>query len=1192
MKTKPRTYVVVLVSFCFSVAFAQSDRGTVTGTVADPAGAVVPNAEVILRNTETGTQFPTVTTATGNYTLAQVPAGLYELSVSAPGFSKSVQSGIQVQVALTVRLDVVLKVGATTETINVIAEAPMLRTENAEASVNIAGDRINSLPLNFGGGAGSIGAIRSQMAFIVLSPGVSGSGTGARVNGFTGNSFRIYIEGQDSTSGNTQARVDETQASVEAIEEFTLQTSNFAAEFGQSLGGIFNFTIRSGTNNFHGSGFEYMTNEALNARTSFTHLLPTSRKHDFGGTVGGPVRIPKLYNGKDKTFFFANFEYFRNVVAGTGTFVTVPTDAFRNGNFSSALTGRNLATDGLGRPVLENAIYDPATSRTVNGVVYRDPFVGNIVPAARFDPVAVAIGKLIPAPINGNVINNWQQGEPYTKWQSAPAFKIDHNFDAKNKVSFYYGYLATNLKSGFDSLPIPITATRFQSIYSHTTRLNYDRTITPTVLLHLGSGFIRYLNPDSANPAVLDYDAAGGIGFRGSATHPGGFPRITGLIAAAGSTNFGGMSLGMGPANANRYWNDKWTSNASATYIRGSHTYKLGAEMRIDIWTDRNSRGAQGVLAFSNAQTGLPATSQGLTLPSGTSVGLNYASFLLGLVNTASVNAVQDPQWRKTSWGLYLQDTWKITRKITLDYGVRWDYEEAGHEIWNRLSTLGFSTPNPSAGGLKGALIYDGYGDKRCNCRLIGKYPYAIGPRLGLAYQIDSKTVLRAGWGISYGNVSGLNYITNQIWNGVGFNSFTFDAPGPGDPAAVLRSGLQYNVADLYKATLDPGILPSPGQLNQPAVILDPAWGRPPRVNQWTIGLQREIARNLVVEAAYVGNRGVWENAPTLAQPNAITPERLASVGLNLSNAADRALLTSRIDSPAVVARGFKVPYAGFPVSASLAQSLRPYPQFNGALTAYRNALGSSWYDALQMKVTKRYSHGLDFTVAFTWQKELDRVASFNDAFNRVNQKRIASGSQPFVFVTGFNYEVQKWSHSKLVNWATSGWMLGGLLRYSSGMPFAVPNSANNLNNQIFQSTVQSRVPGEPLFLKDLNCHCIDPNKDLVLNPKAWADAPAGQWGASAAAYNDYRSPRVPDEQISVGRMFHIGEQKTFMIRAEFFNILNRTVLFFNNNISVASPSASPTRDAQGNLTGGYGFINPNTAGQPRNGQLVARFQW
>ncbi|MEO5926237.1 MAG: TonB-dependent receptor [Bryobacteraceae bacterium] len=1195
-----------LIACCLSAGLmmAQSDRGTITGTVSDPSGAFVAAAMVAARNLDTGTKLETVTTGTGSFTLASVPVGPYEVVVEAPGFSRSVQTGITVQVALTVRLDVTLRIGSITDTIEVVAESPLLRTENAESSVNVTGDRINSLPLNFGGGAGAIGAIRNQMAFAVLSPGVSGSGTGARINGFAGNTFRVMIDGQDSTSGNSTARVDETQASVEAVEEFTLQTSNFSAEYGQALGGVFNFSIRSGTNSFHGSAYEYFTNEALNARQPLaqTSVLPVSRKNDFGFTLGGPLRIPKVYNGKDKTFYFFNWEYFRNKIASTGIFQTLPTTEYRSGNFAAGLTNRNLATDGLGRPIMENAVYDPLTNQTVNGQIYRNAFLGNVIPASRLDPVAVAIQKYIPAPINSSLSNNWQQNGEYIKSMSAPAFKLDHNFGTKMRVSYYFGNLTNNQRFGFDSLPDPITAGRVQAIYSRTNRLNVDYTLTPTTLLHLGAGYIRYINPDRGPPGVMNFDAAKEIGFTGSATDPGGFPRITNL--ATGTNNaFGGMSLTMGPQNANLYYNDKATGVASLTIASGNHSYKMGAELRIDSLTDRNTRGAQGVLDFNRAQTGLPAT-QGIALPAGTGVGLNYASFMLGLTNSTQVNAIQDPQWRKTAWGLYVQDTWKVTRKLTVDYGLRWDLQPAGHEIWDRVSTLGFNTPNPSVGGRLGGMTYAGYGQGRCNCDFTPSYKAALGPRLGVAYQIDSKTVLRGGWGLSYGNVTPWNYITNSVWTGVSFNSLTFNAPGAGDAATLLRNGLQYNRADLYATTLDPGGLPLRGQTTAPAVILDASWARPPRVNQWTIGIQREINRSLVIEAAYVGNRTAWLNGPSMTSPNAISFQRLAAAGIDLSSAADRTLLTTRNDSAAVAARGFRLPYDSFAGSNTLAQALRPFAQFSSGLSARNASLGKSWYDSLQVKATQRFNRGLDATFAFTWAKDLDATAGSNDVFNRPNQKRLTNLAQPLVLTIGFNYETQKWFNNRALSFVTSGWTLGGLLRYSSGTVIGIPLATNLLNSQVFQNTFFNRVSGQQLFTKDLNCDgCIDPNKDLVLNAGAWVNPDGGKFGVSSAAYNDYRSRRTPDEQLSIGRSFRISEGKAFMIRAEFFNVFNRTVFAAPtsgtpaasttcvlNSGATASGAACGDPNTLRNLTAGQGFINMNNSGQPRNGQLVGRF--
>ena len=315
-----------------SIAAAQSDRGTITGTVSDPASAVVPNAAVVATNTETGSLYQTVTTATGNFTVLSLPAGAYTVTVEAPGFRKYIGQNVRVAVAQVTRLDVSLDVGATTESITVEGTAPQLKSESVEQSINVTGDRINALPLNFGGGGGNIGGLRAPLTFMTLSPGVSGNGTAGRVNGQAANTFRVFVDGQDTTNNNDTSSTA-GQPSVEMIEEFSLQTSNFSAEFGQVAGGMFTFATRSGTNKFHGSLYEYFNNEALDARKPFVNTKPISRKHDFGFSLSGPIWIPKVYNGRNKTFFFINWEEFRTDISALGAVNTVPTDAYRNGDF-------------------------------------------------------------------------------------------------------------------------------------------------------------------------------------------------------------------------------------------------------------------------------------------------------------------------------------------------------------------------------------------------------------------------------------------------------------------------------------------------------------------------------------------------------------------------------------------------------------------------------------------------------------------------------------------------------------------------------------------------------------------------------------------------------------------------------------------------------------------------------------------
>ncbi len=366
-----------------------------------------------------------------------------------------------------------------------------------------------------------------------------------------------------------------------------------------------------------------------------------------------------------------------------------------------------------------------------------------------------------------------------------PAFKIDHILPDSSKLAFYFSKQSTSQLTSPDGLPYPISSVRVQEIYGTTARLNYDKSITPTLLLHSGMGVQRFHNPDSSPPEVLGYDAASQLGFLGGATTPGGFPRLNGFSGAALGA---GSGVNFGPTNANSYYDGTLTATSSLTYVRGNHTYKLGGEWRLNSWTDRNTRGSQGILNFSANETALPYLQTSTV--AGNTIGFPYASFLLGLADTASVNAVQDPQLRKQAWALYLQDTWKVTRKLTLDYGLRWDLESQGHEIHYRTSMFGPTIPNPSAGGLLGGLVYEGYGNGRCNCQFTQTYPYAIGPRLGVAYQLNDKTVLRGGFGISYGQVQTYSYITNASLLGVGFNQIAFSSPSFGTPGATLKNGL------------------------------------------------------------------------------------------------------------------------------------------------------------------------------------------------------------------------------------------------------------------------------------------------------------------------------------------------------------------------------------------------------------------
>jgi hypothetical protein len=1188
-------------------ALAQSDRGTITGTVVDSSGAVVPGAKIALINSATNLRQETSTTETGNYAVTSLPAGRYTLSVEQPGFTRYEQSNILIQVAETTRLDVALKIGQATESVEVVADASMLKTESAEQSSSVTGDTINTLPMNYGIGAG---AVRNPLSFVQLTPGAMMTGWNQiNVNGLPAGSFRILFEGQESNNGLDGRASDEVQPSVDAIQQFTLQTSNFAAEFGQVAGGLFNFTARSGTNQLHGSAYLYATNEDLNAGAPYTsdgqghHLRPFERRFDGGVSLGGPVYIPKVYNGKNRTFFFFNYEKYRDRSQTSLGYGTVPTDAFRAGDFSSILTNRNLGTDFAGRPILENTIYDPGTSVTdSSGRYVLNPFPGNVIPTSRFDAVAVKTLTYIPKPtVAGGIAYNYLLLTPFHKIQDLPSFKIDHNLTTMARVNFYYAKQITDKDVGQDGFPDPISIRRLLHILGTNARLNFDDTLTPHLLLHLGAGVQRYVNPDSSPEVNTSFDEGGLLGLAGT---PGtGFPRFSGV----GNNTWGGLSqspsatsTNFGPSNRGAYYVTKPTGLAQLTWVHGSHTYKTGGEWKIDAFTNWSAAGLSPAIGFSTAQTAQPL--YGGVIPGGTTIGNAWASFLLGLYNSASLGNVSQPQYRKSSWALFVQDTWKVTRKLTLDYGLRWDLQKPMRELNARTSGFNRSIVNPAANGILGGVIYEGNGPGRCNCDLVASYPYGIGPRIGLAYQWNQKTVIRAGWGLVYSFTNVFGYIGGGNSQGMGFNTISFPSPGNGLPAGKLSNGFTYNSNDLYGASYNPGLLVSTTGTNSAPNVMDPNGGRPPRVNQWNVSVQRELYKNLVVEGAYVGNRGAWIAANNLVGYNTVNPATLKALGLDITNATTRNLLTSSITSSAAVAAGFKKPYANFPDTGTVIQSLRPFPQYGTIGTSWA-PLGHTWYDSFQAKATKRYSHGLDFSVSYAYSKNLDSWEGNGDVYDRSSFKSLASYSQPHILTINTNYRLPAYGLAARNRYAKvflADWTIGAVMQYSSGLLIAAPSSNNALGTYLpGQSSRMFRVPGQPLFLKNPNCGCYDPTKETILNPAAWVDTAPGVWGSAAVYYNDFRAQRRPSESLSIGKAFPIKERYTVRVRGEFFNI-------FNRNVSLPPPQTSgpgfaPATYSNGLLTGGFGFVNyttittnnqNNTYPAPRAGQVVVRFEF
>jgi hypothetical protein len=1251
--------VVAFLLLVASLAFGQGATASITGTVTDPSGLVVAGVAIEARNTETGAVYQAASTSSGNYTVPGLPVGTYVLNARSAGFKNYNHSNLAVTAAQALREDIPLEVGAATETITVSAEASLLKTESAELSHNVTLEQLDDLPLIV---IGQANGLRNFLSSMVTLPGTYGGNGSTVINGL-GQGFVtseiVRVEGQDASNRlfNNYEYTTMNEPNVDAIQEIAFQTSNYAPEFGQAGSVVINTTMKSGTNQYHGTGFEYFVNEDLNAGYPFSisgspgsssggnggKYRPRNRKNDFGGTLGGPIRIPKLYNGKDKTFFFWSYEEYRLTQLFSFN-DTVPTAAFRNGDFSGVSANGNCSlcaangipttplgsatyTDALGRPMYANAIYDPTTRGTnpANGLGYANLFPNNVIPQSRISATALAFQKLFPAPGNSNLTSNLSANVPGGQYSVIPSLKIDQIVSSNDKVSFYWS--KTNAESAVntgpqaaDGLPFSIGAYRGAFIPTTTVRLNYDRTLTPTILLHFGAGYLGTSFSDRA--PFLNFDPSQ-FGLTGLVQNRQ-TPSITGMCTLGVAAVLGGVApcasggmqnIGTSGQLQSQIYEQRPTFNANATWVKGKHTFKFGAELEIESVIGGNSD-FSGLTLVASSATNLGATAQPFTPTvgfNGFTQGYGYANFLLGDFGSST----QTPSYLYSRegyqlWGFFAQDSWKVTRKLTVDYGLRYDYATPEHEQYGRLGQLDPTVANPNAGGAPGGFRYA----STCNCQFYQKaYPYGLGPRIGAAYQVTPKTVVRAGWGFNYqfiANPAGGLVSASGTYPLSGINPFV----NISTPGAIVQPSWPVTNPTIYPVAGTAGVT------GQTPIVPDANENRPPRINQFSVSIQREITRDFVVEASYVANRAVWL-AGTLGRLSQISPQKYAQFGFypypgtgpcssgggvcastTYDNYTDRGLITQSLNSAAVVshlaASGITnyLPYAGFPATNSLQSALYAFPQF-GNLAITGSPTGNTRYDSLQIKVTKRLSHGLQAGLNYTWGQGFQRPAR-QDFFNAQSSVWQLQNIPPQVLNFNLTYTVPKASFlPRYVNVISSDWQVGWYSSYQSGTYLTPPTSptANFLTSQ------DIRVPGVPLYMPGVNINdhsTFNPYSAQVLNPAAWQPCPAnGVCASTSTFYKDFRGPRMPSENANIGRHFRVGKERKydFYIRGEFVNIFNRT--YFGSPITT-NPQNPVTRGA-GNgsiLTAGFGVINayvqPNTpygfAG--RSGTLIARFQF
>ena len=1118
--------------FLTSVLFGQSDRGTITGRVVDPTEAVVANATVTVTNQNTGIKTTAQTTETGNYLIPQLPVGRYEVQIESPGFRKQIRRDVELSVAQTLTLNVALEVGQVDQAVEVTASAPLLESSTSDLGTVVTSERILDLPLAVSGN------MRHPGAFVFLAPGVTGDTGNTQINGSQNRSKEILVDGIGSTSPESGGLLF-TYPPVESISEFKLLSSNFSAEYGRTGAGFEIYTTKSGTNDLHGSLFEYFRNDAFDARGFIAKTTPINRQNEFGASLGGPIVLPKLYNGRNRTFFQFVYGGFRYRAGALNELATIPTADMLRGDFSKVT--RN------GRPVI---IYDPATTRSDGqGGFTRDAFPNNIIPRERFSRVAANMLQFIPQPSNPNQLNNFQVVGAQSFDRDTYTGKLDHQFSDRNRLNFFV-YFNEQASVAAERLPGALSPALNEQRPARWLRLNHDYIFSPTTLNNFRAGYTREPQVWARVASDQGYLQASGL----TGTNPPGdiLPRIT---FTDGLSNWGDETK-----NKGQQVNNALQIADTVSHLRGNHSFKFGVDARWLQTNGADSFNQQSLMAFNSNETALP-TAAGRSIS-----GHAFASFLLGQVDNANYNGLfVVPGNRYRVFSTFIQDDWKATRKLTLNLGFRHDLFFPRMEAHDNFASFDPTLANPGAGGRLGAVAFLGDGPGRDNSRrsFADTHYKNFGPRFGFAYQLTQKTVVRGGYGIFY---------------------------GPGNATLGLRSSQQFlygfNAAPSY-ATTDTGVTPAfnwdngfPTNWPRPPFINPTVQngsavnyqgrgdGRPPYFQNFQFSVQQELAPKLVVEAAYVGVKGT-RLGNNLINLNELDP-RYLSLG---------SLLTQNINSAAAQAAGIPLPYAGF--NGSVAQALRPYPQYLN-IPNNANPNGNSTYHALQVKVDKRFANGFVLLASYTRAKSIsdgDIAAgggpSGQTYYNRRLEKAISTNDVPNVAAISYSYELPFGPGRRFLNRTgalgliVGGWQLTGIHQYQSGRPISL--TANNtlpLFNGVLRPDANTGVP------KTLTVN--DPLADLWINPAAFT-APTGlRFGTAARAYTDLRSQAFSNESFGLIKKTRIHEGMDLTFRAEFFNAFNRVVF----GAPVGNVSA-----------GNFGRVS-SQSNTPRQGQLALRLDF